>query len=242
LEIKGDHDVRVRLLAAGINPVDYKLRQDGSHSRRSRGALRFWRSAGARSRYVPTGGGGRRPPGAGGGTGDRQGCPCNAVNGLVPRVRPGGRGGARGTWEPAPLSTADFARTGAVSTTWWPEGVPVGTRRHQVVLAAPERGTFGPAPPCAAGFGRNWRRFDDLAGARGAGRHPACWAAPDSTRPLFRCRSLRFGGYLRLVWGSRTNRRRRCPATRANPPPKAISATPATTVVMMSAPVKANEP
>ncbi len=28
-EIKHDHDVRVRLLAAGINPIDYKLRQDG---------------------------------------------------------------------------------------------------------------------------------------------------------------------------------------------------------------------
>jgi NADPH:quinone reductase len=29
-EITGDHDVRVRLRAAGINPVDYKLRQYGT--------------------------------------------------------------------------------------------------------------------------------------------------------------------------------------------------------------------
>jgi NADPH2:quinone reductase len=29
-EITGEHDVRVRLRAAGINPVDYKLRSDGT--------------------------------------------------------------------------------------------------------------------------------------------------------------------------------------------------------------------
>jgi NADPH:quinone reductase len=52
-EITGDHDVRVRLRAAGINPVDYKLRSNGTISG-SLPAVLGWDGAGVVESTGPT--------------------------------------------------------------------------------------------------------------------------------------------------------------------------------------------
>jgi NADPH:quinone reductase len=75
-ELSGDHDVRVRLRAAGVNPVDYKIRANGL-IRGAPPAVLGWDGAGTgeaaghfdagdlrvvAGRHVPAGGGGRCTP------------------------------------------------------------------------------------------------------------------------------------------------------------------------------------